>query len=177
MKDKKDFYKFDQPKQFVKEDKITKLEKNEIVVKVKEEINKLSKVVESIDEIQKVEITNPVEIPEVVFPETQKVEITNAEDLPKVVFPETQKVTVDNFPEPQKIEIPDSVKISNIDDLASKIAKKIIIPSSVKAEITNPTTPQLLPIGKGNNPRSADPEQYVNVRLTNGKKFYEALIS
>jgi hypothetical protein len=87
--------------------------------------------------------------------------------------PEIQKVHIENLPEAPVINIPDTVTLKDSDGLAQKIADKIVIPNEFT--ISNPTKQLDIPIGKADIPGQADPERYVPVRLTNGKKFYSAL--
>lgn len=98
-------------------------------------------------ETQKVEVINPTISESVKFPEVQKVEVTNKD---KIKFPETQKVTVTNLPKPNVVKFPDSQDV----------------------RVLNPTE---IPIGKGDNPKYSNPEEFVPVRLTDGKKFYKAI--
>lgn len=121
----------------------------------------------SLPEVQKVEVTNKPE-PKV-YPDTQNVKITNTDVIAEKI---AEKIEIPKPVTPEKIEIPDTVKISNIEEIAKRLAKEIVFPN--KMEVTNQPTLDI-PIGKANIPGEADPERYVPVRLTNGKKFYEAL--
>ena len=131
-----------------------------------------------VPKVQKVEVTNPVEQKEIKFPEVQKVEITNKPiDIQKVevtnqkeiVIPEIQKVEVTNQVQIPELKLPDIQKVEITNPTPFPELK---VPDIQKVELLNE---QLLPIGKGNDAGQADPEYYVPVRLTDGKKFYRAL--
>jgi hypothetical protein len=119
---------------------------------------------------QRVEVINPVEIPEYPQPkEVQKVEVLNQVPMPPVIFPKTQLVHVDNPTPPTE-----SADLTNVEQLLADISnKEVLFPETQRVEVTNP--PVDIPIGKGDVPKKADPTRYVPVRLTNGKRFYEAL--
>ena len=112
--------------------------------------------------IQKVEEINPT--PRVRLPEVQKVEVTNPQE---VKMPEVQKVEVTNPTKSEPVKFPEvqKVEITNQD--------KVEFPKVQKVEVTNPSND--IPVGKGNTPGQADPEKYVPVRLTDGKKFYSGM--
>jgi hypothetical protein len=126
--------------------------------------------------------TQSVNIPLVVNVPIQKVEVPVEKKSFAKAYPDVQKVTVLNQPKPvavQKVEVTNPVK-----------SEKIEFPKVQKVEVTNLPKQELtkfpdsqdvrvlnqieFPVGKGDDPKYSDPEQFIPVRLTNGKKFYEA---
>jgi hypothetical protein len=110
------------------------------------------------------------------IPDVQKVDVQNP--TPKadpIIFPDIQKVHVENQPEPVKVIIPETQKsfITNVKEFA-KIFEFPDFSSILKREIAKIEMPDI-PMGEGDIPKKADPTRYVNVRLTNGKSFYNAL--
>lgn len=108
--------------------------------------NAIQKITDKLESVQK--IAGKVEVD---FPEEQKV---------KVNFPDTQKITGQvkvDFPEIQEVKgnVKADVKFPDIQKVEGKV------------EIG-------LPIVKSSD-KEPDPTNYVPVRLTNGRKFYEAL--
>lgn len=105
--------------------------------------------------------------------EIQKVEVINP--TPPL---ETLKAEVTNFPVPEPIIFP----VETIVEALQKVQQAL--QSIQKVQVTNPT-PKVefpgslevnnLPIGEGNIPKKANPSKYVNVRLTDGERFYKAL--
>lgn len=121
----------------------------------------------SFPEVQKVEVTNQTEAKDIIFPEVQKVELTNPP-----VQPEVQKVEVINAQDQKPVVFPD---IQRVEVINTPEQKEIVFPNVQKVELINPAKEINIPVGKGNSPKTADPEEYVPVRLTDGKKFYRAL--
>lgn len=116
-----------------------------------------------VPKVQKVKVINTPET-KVVLPDVQKVEVINQET---VKIPEIQKVEVVNptiiptLPDIHKVEVTNQIELPDIK-----------IPDIQKVQVLNPTE---IPIGNGNIAGKADPEKYVPVRLTDGKKFYKGL--
>lgn len=102
--------------------------------------------------IPDIHLDNPIKLE---FPMVQKVEVINQKETK---LPEVQKVQVINQPEPKDIKFPSVQKVEVTNQ------KEIKFPEM-----------QRFPVGKGDIPGKADPEEYVPVRLTDGKRFYNAL--
>lgn len=100
------------------------------------------------------------------IPNPQKVEVTNFPKLSEkeVKFPRVQEVRIINHPTPV---LPKEIKFPEI--------QKVEVTNKTDIQDVKITNAQKLPLGKGNIPGKADPEEYINVRLTNGKRFYQAL--
>lgn len=134
--------------------------------KIKKRATKYPALVAKVPHKEKIEVTHKI-----VAPEVQKVEVLNSPVQTPVIFPETQKVEVMNPTQQKDIVFPDVQKVEVLNQTP------IEFPHIQKVEITNPTPVQKLeiPTGEGNIAGKANPEKYVPVRLTDGKKFYKGL--
>ena len=93
--------------------------------------------------------------------------------------PPIQKVEIINPPTPVKFTVPDKTKaeITNAEAVGKSVAKFIDFSSInelVKSEFSKLKMP-VIPIGKGDNSKFSNPEEFVPVRLTDGSRFYNAL--
>lgn len=137
----------------------------------RQKLDELENIKSQLDKVESI-IKASTPLVKVQMPEVQEVEVNNFPEPREVKFPEVQKVEVQNQP---KIDIPNNITVKNAEEIGKKIGKYIVFPKNVKAEMTNFVKPQVIPIGRGNIPGKADPEEYIPVRLTTGKKFYNAL--
>jgi len=126
---------------------------------------------------QKVEITNKTEIQRVEG--KTDTEVKNWPDIFKIVgevvakvaFPAIQKITgsvtakIDNFPKIQKV-----VGVVDVENLP-EVQKVEVTNPTQKTEVTGTTKVSNLPVGKSD--KEGDPERYVGIRLTDGKRYYD----
>lgn len=130
---------------------------------LKGQIENLSNELKKIDEINK----RLAPVVKVQMPETQKVEVTNPPE--PVQFPEKQKVEIANvndFPKPPEVKFPDVQKVA---------FDPIKFPDVQSVELKTPFPEIDIPVGYGDKAGKANPEKYIPVRLTDGKKFYNAV--
>jgi hypothetical protein len=134
--------------------KLENLEKD--LTSLKEITNKLAPVIKvHMPKVQDVKVTNPLKIPE-----QKEIDFTKIESLLK----EIKEKDID---------------FTKMEALLTEIRDfKVNNQETQKVMITNPPSypePTIIPVGEGNIPGKADPEKYVPVRLTDGKKFYSAV--
>lgn len=151
--------------------KAAKLKKIDPLIRLGGQIQDIKKRLDDIDakkevniithpDIQKVEVLNRPEEKKIEFPVIQNVHVTNPPPdviVEKVELPKVFPVTVLNLPPP-----PQPADLKNVEKLLKRLIEK-----------EYPETK--LPFYSGNNPKTADPTDYINVRLTNGKRYYDAM--
>lgn len=100
--------------------------------------------------------------------EVTKVEVQNPQP-----FPETMDVVVKNQVQPESFPIDQLVAaIKSLYAVVQKVEVTNLTPAPV---IPDKVSVDNLPLGKGDTPGVSDPERFLNVRLTNGKRFYNAV--